>query len=228
MGGRQRLASLRPSRQPRIGGPRSFGGFFVLLVFPLPPQRSLLKERADQHNIQSLLRPYSNNQKQIMTVTSNTRKSAIFVEEAHNLDGDIVKMSKETSTKGRNVSGRSWKVRPQKRSSSLVKTKINNQSKPWEVREEERLAKKEIRELQTQMREDRRQGKIVKKERRLENEKRRAENEFKSSQKSAKSLNINKLGNTLKAMSKKQLRQVKKTRVNPKTGLVEYVSAYSK
>jgi hypothetical protein len=220
-----------PQTPVDLVGRQSFA-YFVLFVFSHcrhNPQRSTLSPKNEPINTTYNFCSYPTRiQKQIMTTTSNTRKSAIFVEEAHNLEGDIVKMSKETSTKGRNVSGRSWKVRPQKRSSSLVKTKINNQSKPWEVREEERLAKKEIRELQTQMREDRRQGKIVKKERRLENEKRRAENEFKSSQLSAKSLNVNKLGNTLKAMSKKQLRQVKKTRVNPKTGLVEYVSAYSK
>lgn len=142
--------------------------------------------------------------------------------------GDIVKMSLEFSTKGRCVSGRPWKVRPQKRASSLYKTKINNQTKTWEQREQERLARKEALEMQGELREERRQAKIQKKERRLENERRRAENEFKNAQKSAKDLNLGKLSTTMKAMSKKQLRQVKKTRLNTKTGVVEYVPAFSK
>jgi rRNA-processing protein CGR1 len=232
---RAQTSGFPPSFQPRarchkhqsIGRQSYLDFLFFFLFFPIAAT-TLSSKNELINTTYSFCSDPTQIQKQIMSTTSNTRQSAIFVEDAHNLVGDIVKMSKEVPTKGRNVSGRSWKVRPQKRSSSLVKTKINNQSKPWEVREQERLANKEIRELQTSMREDRRQGKIVKKERRLENVKRRAENEFKSSQMSAKNLNTSKLGNTLKAMSKKQLRQVKKTRVNPKTGLVEYVSAYSK
>ena len=55
-----------------------------------------------------------------------------------------------------------------------------------------------------------------------------AENEFKNAQKSTKELNTGKLKSTLKAMSKKQLRKIKKTRMNSKTGVLEYVSAYAK
>ena len=148
------------------------------------------------------------------------------VEEKQIMRGDIVQMSYEPSKKGRNVSGRSWKVRPQKRASTLVKTKVNNGTKTWEERQREKLARKESLELQSELREERRQAKILKKERRLENERRRAENEFNNARKSAKELNTRKLKSTLKAMSKKQLRQVKKTRMNSKTGVVEYVSLY--
>lgn len=144
------------------------------------------------------------------------------------MTGDIIKMSLEVPTKGRNASGRCWKVRPQKRASTLIKTKTNNLTKTFEERLKEKNARKESLELQSELREERRQSKVVKKERRLENERRRAENEFKQAQKSAKQLNLGKLPSTLKAMSKKQLRQIKKTRLNPKTGVVEYVPAYSK
>jgi len=144
------------------------------------------------------------------------------------MEGDIVKMSLEVPTKGRNVSGRSWKVRPQKRASTLIKTKTNNQTKSFQERLREKNTRKEILEVQAELREERRQGKVLKKERRLENVKRRAENELKQAQKSAKQLNLGKLPSKLKAMSKKQLRQIKKTRLNPKTGVVEYVPAYSK
>eukprot|EP00934_Nitzschia_sp_Nitz4_P005734 Nitzschia sp. Nitz4//scaffold111_size72815//4234//4740//NITZ4_005775-RA/size72815-processed-gene-0.45-mRNA-1//1//CDS//3329533135//5724//frame0 len=142
--------------------------------------------------------------------------------------GDIIKMSLEVPSKGRNVSGRSWKIRPQKRASTLIKTKTNNMTKTFEQRKQEKIARKEALELQSELREERRQEKVQKKERRLENERRRAENEYKQAQKTAKNLNIGKLPSTLKAMSKKQLRQIKKTRLNPKTGVVEYVPAYSK
>mmetsp|Transcript_47554 Transcript_47554/g.136729 ORF Transcript_47554/g.136729 Transcript_47554/m.136729 type:complete len:167 (+) Transcript_47554:81-581(+) len=144
------------------------------------------------------------------------------------MTGDIVKMSQEVPKKGRNVSGRSWKVRPQKRASTLINTKTNNQVKSFEDRLREKQMRKEALELQSELREERRQAKVQKKERRLENERRRAENEFKHAQKSAKELNLGKLPSTLKAMSKKQLRQIKKTRLNPKTGVVEYVPAYAK
>lgn len=146
------------------------------------------------------------------------------------LKGDVVKLCTTDldKTKGRNVSGRSWKVRPQKRASTLIKTKVNNRSKTWEARKQDRLARKEVLEVQKQMQEERRQSAIEKKERRLENERRRQENEFKLAQKMSQTLNYDKAGTKMKAMSKKQLRQIKKTRVNTKTGAVEYVSAYAK
>lgn len=150
------------------------------------------------------------------------------VEDKHIMEGSIVKMLKEPSKKGRNVSGRWWKVRPQKRASSLVKTKVNNGVKTWEQRQQEKLARKESLELQQELREERRVSKVQKNERRLENERRRAENEFKNAQKSTKELNTGKLKSTMNAMSKKQLRKIKKTRMNSKTGVLEYVSAYAK
>jgi hypothetical protein len=175
-----------------------------------------------------------------MTTSAKSSSTAVYldrekktilphaVESKNLLEGDIVQMSREPSTKGRNVSGRSWKIRPQKRASSLVKTKVNNQTKTWKERQQEKLARKDALELQAELREERRQIKVLKKERRLENERRRAENEFKQAQRSAKELNPSRLKSTLKAMSKKQLRQIKKTRMNPRTGALEYVPVYSK
>jgi molecular chaperone GrpE (heat shock protein) len=165
-----------------------------------------------------------------MTRTEVPRREVIAhpVELDQIMAGDIVKMSVEPTTKGRNVSGRCWKVRPQKRATSLIRGKVNNTTKTWDKRQEEKLARKESLELQAELREGRREAKVLKKDRRLENEKRRAENEFKHAQKFSKQLNLGKLPATLKAMSKKQLRQMKKTRLNPKTGVVEYVPAYSK
>ena len=131
--------------------------------------------------------------------------------------------------KGRNVSGRSWKSKPQKRASTVV-VKKNSSSKlsPWEVRQAEKRARQETRELQKQLQEERREEARLKKERRLENETRRAENQYKALKKSVQVLNQGKVGKTIKAMSKKQLRQIKKTRLNPKTGVVEFVPLYQK
>lgn len=146
------------------------------------------------------------------------------------LMGDVVKLVTvdRNMEKGRNVSGRKWKVRPQKRASSLIKTVMNNSVSTYEARQELKRSRKEATELQGELREERRQGKIVKKERREENERRRAENEFNQASSAAQTLNPTKVGLTLKALSKKQLRQIKKTRMNTKTGVVEYVGAYAK
>mmetsp|Transcript_102 Transcript_102/g.174 ORF Transcript_102/g.174 Transcript_102/m.174 type:complete len:181 (-) Transcript_102:372-914(-) len=145
--------------------------------------------------------------------------------------GDITKTVptvNDGAPKGRNVSGRSWKTRQQKRASSLVtQTKANNRSSSWEKKTEERKARKAVMERQKEMKEEKRQAAIAKKERRLENERRRAENEFKNAQKGSQRLGKN-ADLKMKAMNKKQLRQIKKTRMNVKTGAVEYVSPYAK
>ena len=152
----------------------------------------------------------------------------LVVDPTQTMEGDIVKMSMEPKTKGQNVSGRSWKIRPQKRGTSLKRNILTHQSKTWEQRQAGKIARQEALQLQNELREERRQEKILKRERRLEQEKRRMDNEFQQASKSAKQLNLDKLKTTLKSMSKKQLRQVKKTRINPKTGVAEFVPAYSK
>lgn len=136
--------------------------------------------------------------------------------------------AKPGEKRGQCVSGRSWKLVATKRTSSLRKTLVNNQVKSWEERKAEKLKRKEILELQKQLMDERVKGLRDKKERRLENEKRRMENEYENAKKTAQTLNTSKLKSTMKSMSKKQLRQIKKTRVNNKTGVVEYVPAYSK
>jgi len=130
--------------------------------------------------------------------------------------------------KGKNVSGRSWKVLPQKRASNLIfGTVQNGVSKSWDQKNAERIARKRLLERETELKEERRQASILKRERRLENEKRRAENEFRNASRSAQTLGEN-ANIKLKNMNKKQLRQIKKTRFNSKTGAVEFVGAYEK
>ncbi len=56
------------------------------------------------------------------------------------------------------------------------------------------------------------------------------ENEYKQAMQNGKLqvLNVKKLGTTMKNMNKKQLRQIKKSRMNSKTGVLEFVGAYEK
>jgi hypothetical protein len=101
------------------------------------------------------------------------------------LDGNILdQMITTQQQKGRNVSGRSWKMRPQKRASTLIKTKTNNLATDWDKKQIAKLAKREAKDLQETLKEERQKELALKKERRLENEKRRAENELKVMQKS--------------------------------------------
>eukprot|EP00584_Thalassiosira_punctigera_P005572 CAMPEP_0172528440 /NCGR_PEP_ID=MMETSP1067-20121228/2836_1 /TAXON_ID=265564 ORGANISM="Thalassiosira punctigera, Strain Tpunct2005C2" /NCGR_SAMPLE_ID=MMETSP1067 /ASSEMBLY_ACC=CAM_ASM_000444 /LENGTH=164 /DNA_ID=CAMNT_0013312345 /DNA_START=146 /DNA_END=640 /DNA_ORIENTATION=- len=133
------------------------------------------------------------------------------------------------AAKGRNSSGRTWKVRPQKRASSLVTSnRANARSKSWEAKQKQRLLNKEIKEAQAELIRDRIEEKRAKRERRAENERRRMENEYENAKRSMQTLNVKRLGNTIRAMNKKQLRQIKKTRMNTKTGVVEFVGAYEK
>ncbi|KAL7580156.1 hypothetical protein ACA910_012911 [Epithemia clementina (nom. ined.)] len=133
------------------------------------------------------------------------------------------------ANKGRNVSGRTWKLRSQQqRATALVNTKKNNRSKPWQDRLEQKRLRQETLALQKELQESKRQEALLKKERRLENERRRAENEYNNVKKSIQTLNYDTANLKLKAMSKKKLRQIKKTRLNPKTGVVEFVSPYAK
>eukprot|EP00588_Corethron_pennatum_P011582 CAMPEP_0194274872 /NCGR_PEP_ID=MMETSP0169-20130528/7860_1 /TAXON_ID=218684 /ORGANISM="Corethron pennatum, Strain L29A3" /LENGTH=226 /DNA_ID=CAMNT_0039018203 /DNA_START=175 /DNA_END=856 /DNA_ORIENTATION=+ len=129
--------------------------------------------------------------------------------------------------KGCNVSGRNWKVRPQKRATKLVATKYNNRSKTWEKRQEQKRLRALAIEKENAMKEIRRLAAVEKKERILEQDRRRAENEFRASMQSAQQMTSN-VGLKVKAMSKKQLRQIKKTRMNTRTGVVEFVPAYAK
>mmetsp|Transcript_19732 Transcript_19732/g.29068 ORF Transcript_19732/g.29068 Transcript_19732/m.29068 type:complete len:157 (+) Transcript_19732:130-600(+) len=155
---------------------------------------------------------------------------ANFLVPNQRFDEDVTKHEPEVDgkPKGRNVSGRSWKVRPQKRASSLVtKVKLNARSTSWEKKQEERQRKQAIAEKEKELKDAKKQAAIEKKERRIEQERRRAENEFKSASKSAQNITKN-VNMKMKAMSKKQLRQIKKTRMNTKTGVLEYVGAYAK
>jgi rRNA-processing protein CGR1 len=150
------------------------------------------------------------------------------------LTGDILNPTSDPSIqrhaqKGRNASSRSWKLRPQKRASSLITSnRLNARSKSWERKTQERQLKTCVKSAQQEMLAERKAAAAEKKERRLENERRRMENEYNHAKRSAQRLNLSKVGQTMKAMNKKQLRMIKKSRMNSKTGVVEFVGAYAK
>jgi len=165
---------------------------------------------------------------------TTTTKLAIPVDKSTIMTENVLKLILPPSAhpdripKGRNASGRTWKGRTQKRASSLKHTRINNQVKSFAERQALKRQRTETLELQQEMSTAKREEAVRRRERRLENERRKAENEYKNLQKSIQTLNTDKAATTLKTMSKKQLRQIKKTRLNPKTGVVEYVSPYAK
>lgn len=166
----------------------------------------------------------------VVSQTSPSNSSRSHFPQSQLMEGDITKMKPtvDGKPKGRSVSGRSWKVRTQKRASSLItKVSANNRSKTWEKRRAERDARKATIQREKELKEQSRKAAIEKKERRLDHERRRMENEFKNAQKFSQHLGQN-ADLKMKAMSKKQLRQIKKTRLNTKTGAVEYVGAYQK
>ncbi|POM76936.1 hypothetical protein PHPALM_5768, partial [Phytophthora palmivora] len=89
-------------------------------------------------------------------------------------------------------------------------------STTWEEKMLKRAKLKELKDLQTEIKARRQAEKDAKRQAREEKEKRRKENELKSSS----------LERAIRTMSKKQLRNIKKTIVN-KQGVVEYVPVYA-
>jgi hypothetical protein len=104
---------------------------------------------------------------------------------------------------------------------------LNAASKSWEQKQAEKEAFKATALLQRELKEQTRQAILDRKARKADNEKRRMENEFQAASRQAQKLGKH-ANLKMKAMNKKQLRQIKKTRMNTKTGVLEYVSAYAK
>jgi hypothetical protein len=98
---------------------------------------------------------------------------------------------------------------------------LSHLSKSFEERRAERDHKEQVKALEKAMKEEKLQEAQREKERRLEKQKRKMENEYKNS--IYQEINPSKI----KGMSKKQLRSVKKTSVNRKTGKIELVNPWS-
>ena len=120
------------------------------------------------------------------------------------------------------ASGRWWKPKQSQRfSMTKIKAQKKTLSTSWKRKMEQRKLKKQMKEYERSLIEKKIQKREEQKQERLDWQKRRAENEMKSS-----SVQVIKDPNKLKKMSKKQLRQIKKTQVG-KDGTTKYVPAYS-
>ena len=119
---------------------------------------------------------------------------------------------------GRNVSGRSWKAKQISRSSSL------NQGLPtktWVAKEALREQRKIVKEKEAELIEERKARLMEAKKHRDAKKSRKQRNDYENSQ-----YQVISNSRTVKGMSKKQLRQVKRTRVS-KEGDIELVDAYA-
>ena len=140
-------------------------------------------------------------------------------------------------TQGVPRSGRTWKVQQTRRTSSMKSKKIapraaiaptqlrpttsdQSLSGPFALSMKEKASRAATKALVDRMRAERNAELTQAREKREEKRKRRAENELKASQVQVID------GQRMKKMSKKQLRSIKRTRLN-KDGVVEYVPAYS-
>ncbi|CAH0521376.1 unnamed protein product [Peronospora belbahrii] len=124
--------------------------------------------------------------------------------------------------RGRPVSGRVWKKVQKTRFSGQGYTGTKLLSSTWEEKMLKRTKLKELKALQEEIKNRRQSERDAKRQAREEKEKRRKENELKSA-----AVQVISRTHRLKTMSKKQLRNIKKTIVN-KQGVVEYVPVYSK
>ena len=124
--------------------------------------------------------------------------------------------------RGKPVSGRSWK-KVQRTRFSAVKTKARKEfNSTWDEKLAVRSKLASLKELQQEIKDRRQKEKEGRIEAKAERERRRKENELKSAQ-----VQVITKTHKLKGMSKKQLRQIKKTRMN-KNGVIEYVGLYEK
>ncbi|KAE9352511.1 hypothetical protein PF008_g5440 [Phytophthora fragariae] len=124
--------------------------------------------------------------------------------------------------RGRPVSGHVWKKVQKTRFSSQGFKGTKVLSTTWEEKMLKRSKLKELKDLQAEIKARRQAERDAKRQAREEKEKRRKENELKSA-----SVQVISHTHRIKTMSKKQLRNIKKTIVN-KQGVVEYVPVYSK
>ena len=120
--------------------------------------------------------------------------------------------------RGRNVSGRPWKQPPKSRSSSL---KMTQPRKSWDAKKRDREARQRAREKEAELVEARKERIAEQKRKTEEKRSRKRMNEFRNAQ-----YQVITNDKTVKSLSKKKLRQIKRTRVAA-DGEVELVDAYA-
>jgi len=131
------------------------------------------------------------------------------------------KVEKVEIPAGMPKSGRFWKPKQTKRFSAMKREGVLKfMSTSLAVKQANKRKEITARAVEAQMKDETKRKILEKKARTMDNQKRRMANEFKNA--SYQSINTEKL----KGMSKKQLRQVKKTVMN-KNGQVELVGMYN-
>ncbi|KAK8800717.1 hypothetical protein WA158_000042 [Blastocystis sp. Blastoise] len=147
---------------------------------------------------------------------NNTSTANEAVEQKENNKKNIV------IPKGAPKGGRTWKD-PAIQKFTSMKYEGNPQLKTtWDMKKQQRDAKRRMKDLENQIIEDRKEQKREHKKKIEEHAKRRAQNELRSAK-----IQVLSDPTKIKAMSKKQLRQIKKSRMNA-NGEIEYVSPYAK
>ena len=127
----------------------------------------------------------------------------------------------EKKLRGPNKSGRSWKsVRKEKASMTVLKPLKATLGSSWKKKIEEKLQRKQTRELQEELIQKKKQKIEEEKRKSAERAKRKAENELKNAK-----IQVMSHPEKIKKLSKKQLRQVYKTRMGD-DGVVRLVGAY--
>ena len=141
------------------------------------------------------------------------------IPESSNL-ADIASGNSNSLPRGKAKSGRDWKSEQTVRHSAILRQgTISNLSKTQAQHAAERARKKQLKELESSMKEEKRQKALDAKQKREDQAKRREANALKTA--STQKINPEKL----KGMSKKQLRNIRKTAMG-KDGQIELVPAY--
>lgn len=133
-------------------------------------------------------------------------------------------MARKAIPRGVPGSNRTWKQVHTKRTSASSRPKsaaFKNTGVPFHVSLAKKQQRKAAQEENKRLSDERTARFDELKRKRLEKEQRKAEGEMRAAQ--VQNIDPAKM----KKMNKKQLRQVKKTRVNAKTGVVELVNAYA-
>ena len=158
------------------------------------------------------------------------------------IEGSNIKNHNRLAVRGGNVSDRNWK-QPGQRASSKIASRTggtgivqgdgsgdasanpkNVMSAAYASQQRKREQKKRVQQLQRELKEKDAEKKRASREAKEERLKRKQDNEFASS--TVQSLGKN-MATKLKNMTKKQLRQIKKTRMTS-NGSLEYVSPFQK
>ncbi|CAM9634924.1 unnamed protein product [Ascophyllum nodosum] len=151
---------------------------------------------------------------------STAEGAGVVAETKHSLP-PVGKVAPEVP-RGRCVSGRVWKTRTQsQRASFQVTTATVTLSTSWKKKLEIKTKRQAAKAMEQEMRDTKRQEIEDKKQEKLERERRRQRNVMKNTTYQT----ISKT-HKMKTMNKKQLRQIKKRQINPRTGEEEFVSPW--